>query len=132
MMEDKKTILVVDDEAALVELIKIRLTKAGYEVLTAGNGKEALEILHDIAPDLIILDINMPVMGGVELYHRIYEKTGHHPQYPVIFLTVREEMEEMFTHDLEAAGFIPKPFKFDHLMSEIERVLKGLEKGGDR
>lgn len=123
-MEEKKTILVVDDNSSLLELIKTRLEKHGFEVLTAGNGQEALDILKDIVADLIIADINMPVMGGVELYKNICDEMGRYPKYPVIFLTVREEMENWFTHDLEAAGFIPKPFKFAHLISEIERILK--------
>jgi len=123
-MGNKKTILVVDDEKDLAGLIEKKLTQSGYQVSKAYNGREALEMLEGVHPDLIILDINMPVMGGIEFYNNISDEEGMHPSYLVLFLTVREELEHLFKCDLGAAGFVSKPFKLDHLLSEVERVLK--------
>lgn len=117
-----KTILIVDDEENIINLVKTELKHRGYSVVTANNGIEALEVLKQFSPELIILDVNMPEMGGVKFYSEIADGHGK-PRYNVLFLSTREELSEMFTQELDAAGFIPKPFKIMDLMAEVERII---------
>ena len=91
-MSEQKNILLIDDEINLQQLMKITLNSRNYHVETANNGLEGLEILKSMKPDLIILDMNMPKMGGLEFYQKIcYGKDR--PKYPVLVLTARATME---------------------------------------
>lgn len=121
-MADQKTILLVDDEIDLQQLVKLVLKSKGYDVQTANNGREALEKLETLQPDLIILDINMPVMGGVEFYQRICDAWSQ-PKYPVLVLTARANMEELFRL-LDVDGFMAKPFETEDLLAEVEMIIK--------
>jgi len=115
-------ILIVEDEADLLEILKFRLKADGYGVTTASDGIEALEKLNEVKPDLIILDINLPRMSGIEFYNKI--TTGHgQTRYPVLVLTARANLEETFK-EVEADGFMPKPFEIDELIKEVERIIK--------
>ena len=99
---EKKLILVIDDQVDLANLMKYALEAKGYHVILAYNGLEGLEKLKKIKPDLIILDVHMPQMGGLEFYSRI--STGHgHSKYPVLILTSRDDLEETF-REIEVAG----------------------------
>ena len=82
-----QTVLVVDDEQNIVNIIAFNLKKEGYEVLTAGDGEEAVEIVEKHQPDLILLDIMMPKMDGYEACRKIREKYN----MPIIMLTARAE-----------------------------------------
>ena len=115
-----KTILFVDDETDFVEMMKFRLEKEGYIVVPARNGEDALGKLEQIKPDLIILDINMPKMGGLEFYNRIITQHGR-ARYPVLVLTARADLDELFK-DIEAEGFLQKPFDIGDFISEIKRI----------
>ena len=112
-----KTILVVDDETIVVEITKRKLEERGYEVLTAGNGIEALACLKSKIPDLILLDIQMPQMNG---YSFIMEKVKI-PEYaniPVVVLTAYNEMEPLFLrHGIKA--YLLKPLKLQDLMDKV-------------
>lgn len=119
-MGRQKTILLIDDDLDLQQLIKITLKSKGYSVVTADNGVEGLAQLKTLKPDLIILDINMPVMGGVEFYRKISDK--EQSLYPVLVLTARANMESLF-RDFNVDGFIDKPFEIDELVAEIERII---------
>ena len=119
----KKTVLIVDDEKNLAELIKYQLSAKGHYAVVALNGLEALETLKAIKPDLIILDMHMPVMDGIEFYTKIADDSGR-PEYPVLVLTSRTEMEAVFK-DIEVAGFMAKPFLIEELIKEVERILCG-------
>ena len=123
-MGDKKmTILLIDDEVDLVDAVAFQLkAKKGYDVETAYNGVEGLEKLNEIVPDLIILDINMPKMGGVEFYRRISDAQGK-TRYPVLILTARANLEELFK-DLNVDGFMTKPFELDTLYKEIDIIME--------
>jgi DNA-binding response OmpR family regulator len=121
-MNAQKTILLIDDEADLRQLVKIALASRGYLVETAGNGIEGLEKLHTVKPDLIILDMNMPKMGGLEFYQKIC--VNGHPEYPVLVLTARANMEHLF-RDLNIDGFMAKPFEVDDLLGEVETIIRG-------
>ena len=82
----KKLILAIDDEPDLLEMEKFQFEAKGYKVETANDGLEGLEKLKTIKPDLIILDLNMPRMGGVEFYQKICDEKNM-PRYPVLILT---------------------------------------------
>ena len=115
-----KIVLLIDDETDLVEMVKFQLEKKGYKVVPAYNGKEALDKLKDIKPDLIILDINMPTMGGLEFFNEISTEHGQ-PKYPVLVLTARANLEGIFKA-IEVGGFVSKPFEIDYLISEVDRI----------
>ena len=121
-MAEQKTILLIDDELDLQQLVKIVLKSKGYNVETADNGREALDMLESLKPDLIILDMNMPVMGGVEFYKAVCDEWSR-PKYPVLVLTARANMEQLF-RELEADGFLSKPFEIEELLGEVETILQ--------
>lgn len=121
-MDRKRTILLIDDEVDLVAAVAFQLrAKKGYEVITAYDGVEGMKKLETIDPDLVILDINMPKMGGIEFYHNICDDKSR-TRYPVLVLTARSNLEQIFI-DLNADGFMSKPFELDDLMTEVERIL---------
>ena len=117
----QKTILVIDDEIDLQQLIKMTLKSQGYQVQTADNGAHGLEKLKSITPHLIILDMNMPIMGGLEFYKRIC--VDGHPKYPVLVLTARANMEQLF-QEFNIDGFMTKPFEVEELLEEVDTILK--------
>ncbi len=120
MARRRGTILVIDDETDLVELLKDVLSSEGYQVETARDGKEGLERLAKAPPDLIILDINMPRMGGIAFYHEIADADGR-SRYPLIVLTARAQLEQLF-RDFEADAFMTKPFKIQDLLTQIRSI----------
>ena len=121
--DDRKIVLIVDDEVNLSDLVKFQLISKGYNVIVAYNGIEGLEKLKKITPDLIILDINMPQMGGLEFFNKISTGYGR-SKYPVLFLTSRAELEGVFK-DIQADGFLPKPFEIGDVVKEVERIIGG-------
>lgn len=118
-----KTILVVDDERDIVDLVKYNLQKEGYAVLTARNGKEALDRAQQ-HPDVILLDIMMPEHDGIEVLKRLKknEKTGH---IPVIFLTAKgTDIDEVLGLELGADDYIVKPISIPKLIARVKNVLR--------
>lgn len=120
---DKKKILVVDDEESVPTLIKRALTVEGYDVITARNGQEALETLKSGAPHLIILDMNMPKMGGIAFYHSIANTYDASPRYPVLVLTGRGGLETVF-QDFKIDGFMTKPFEIEGLGLKVKEIME--------
>jgi two-component system, OmpR family, alkaline phosphatase synthesis response regulator PhoP len=121
-----KTILVVDDEARLVSLVKAYLTEAGFRVVTAGNGREALFIARQEKPDLIILDLMMPEMDGYD-FLRLHRKEQ---DTPVIMLTARlEETDKVLGLELGADDYVTKPFSPRELAARVRAVLRRVDKG---
>ena len=118
----QKTILLIDDEINLQQLVKIAIKSKGYHVETANNGLEGLEKLKTLKPDLIILDMNMPKMGGLEFYQKICDG-GSHPRHPVLVLTARANMEQLFK-EFNIDGFMAKPFEVDELLEEVDTIIK--------
>jgi DNA-binding response OmpR family regulator len=116
-----KTIMVVDDEKRLVSLVESYLNQAGYRVVTASNGREALLVAGREKPDLIILDIMMPDMDGhefIEIYRRDHAT-------PIILLTARvEEEEQVIGLELGADDYVTKPFRPRELMARVRAVLR--------
>lgn len=123
-METIGKILVVDDEADILEFISYNLKKEGYEVYTALNGKEALPIAKKVKPDLILLDVMMPVMDGIETCKRIKADSDFNKTY-VVFLTARaEEYSEIEGFNAGADDYIAKPIKPKVLVSRLNAILR--------
>jgi len=113
--------MVVDDEQRLVSLVESYLTREGYHVATAKNGKEALIVAESEKPDLIILDVMMPVMDGYEFMrtHRADHDT------PIILLTARvDDDEKVIGLEVGADDYITKPFRPRELMARVHAILR--------
>ncbi len=121
-MAQGRKVLLVDDEQQLAMAVKIRLQSKGYEVVTAHDGRQALELIPKERPDLVILDVMMPVMDGYFCLREINQRFGR-GKIPVVILTARDRMKELF--DLEGIeDYIIKPFDHEDLLLRIERVFK--------
>lgn len=117
-------VLVVDDEESIVELLKYNLEKDGYEVKTALNGAQAVEIARKFAPELVLLDIMMPVMDGVETCRQLRSISDLQKTF-IIFLTARaEEYSEVAAFEVGADDYITKPIKPRALMSRINAYFR--------
>jgi two-component system alkaline phosphatase synthesis response regulator PhoP len=129
--KEKFKILVVDDEEDIVELLEYNLLKEGYEVKTASNGKQGLDIARTFLPNIILLDVMMPVMDGIEACKKIKEIPELY-KTSILVLTARtEEYTEVAAFDAGADDFISKPIKPKALISRIAAVLKREKKKGD-
>jgi CheY-like chemotaxis protein len=116
-------VLVVDDEADVVELLESCFTLRGYEVISARNGQEALAKVHQEQPDVVLLDIMMPVFDGYEIC-RIIKNNTETKHIPVIFITAKgrqADIERGF--ELRADGYVVKPFEPLELTEFTERIL---------
>lgn len=117
-------VLVVDDEEPILELLKYNLEKEGYSVQTANDGLKAVEIAKKFLPDLVLLDIMMPVMDGVEACRRIREMPETQKTF-IVFLTARaEEYSEVAAFDVGADDYITKPIKPRALISRIQAIFR--------
>ena len=117
-------VLVVDDDSDIVELLEYNLTKEGYSVLTASNGKKAIEVAKTFIPDLILLDIMMPQLDGIET-GRILRQNPEIKNTYILFLTARsEEYSEVAAFDVGADDYITKPIKPRALMSRINALFR--------
>ena len=117
-------VLVVDDEPDILELLQYNLVKEGYEVKTAPDGKKALEVAKDFLPNLILMDIMMPNIDGVETGRRMREMPELSSTF-IIFLTARaEEYSEVAAFDIGADDYITKPIKPRALMSRISALFR--------
>jgi two-component system, OmpR family, response regulator len=116
-------LLVVDDEATLLELLSGSLRFAGYEVVTAASGAEALRVASSSTPDLVLLDVMMPDGDGFEVVRRMRSRGG--PDVPVIFLTARGEVTDRVAgFEIGADDYVTKPFSLDEVLGRIRAVLK--------
>ncbi|MFN4219852.1 MAG: response regulator [bacterium] len=114
-------ILVVDDEKNIVELIKFHLKKENYRIVEAYKAKDALELFKKEKPDLIILDLMLPDMGGFEVCKLIRRES----KVPIIMLTARgEEVDKILGFELGADDYLTKPFSPRELLARIKAVLK--------
>lgn len=117
-------ILVVDDEAHIVQVVSLKLRNAGYEVMTAVDGEEAFEIARRALPDLVITDFQMPYMTGLELCKSLSE---HEPtrQIPVLMLTARGyALDERDLAIGNIRNVIAKPFSPRAVLAQVEEILK--------
>ncbi|GAB5410514.1 MAG: response regulator transcription factor [Balneolaceae bacterium] len=120
----KKTILVVDDEKDLLDLIEYNLKKEGFNVLKAENGEEGIAVAKEGKPDLVLLDIMMPKMDGLEAVE-IMRKDDDLKKIPIIFLTARSD-EKTEVEGLNKGGddYITKPISTTKLISRIKAVMR--------
>ncbi len=120
----KPLVLVVEDEAALVTLLRYNLEAAGYEVATAQDGDEAMMLIAERRPDLIVLDWMLPSISGLEVCRQVRRKPATR-DVPVILLTARtEEADRVRGLDSGADDYIPKPFSPAELIARIRAVLR--------
>jgi two-component system, OmpR family, alkaline phosphatase synthesis response regulator PhoP len=123
-MENPFKILVVDDENDILEFIQYNLKKEGYEVHLAHNGQEAIDVGKKIKPDLILLDVMMPVMDGIEAC-KIMKSDATFDKTFIVFLTARsEEYSEIAGFNAGADDYIAKPIKPRVLVSRISAILR--------
>jgi diguanylate cyclase (GGDEF)-like protein len=123
ILEEKQRILLVDDEAHLVKVIKVRLESAGFSVLVARSGKEALRVVSEEHPDLIILDIVMPDIDGFQICNvlRSQYRTKH---IPIIFLSAMRGVEDKIKgFNIGADDFLTKPFVSGELLARVNNIL---------
>ncbi len=117
----KRTILVVDDEPKLVKVVREYLEHDGYRVVSASDGREALERFHEARPDLVVLDLMLPEVDGLEVCRRLRRDSG----VPIIMLTARaEEVDELVGLELGADDYVTKPFSPRALLARIRSVLR--------
>ena len=114
-------ILVVDDEALLVKGIRFNLKSDGYEVITGSNGQEAVELVRSEVPDLVVLDVMMPVMDGLTACGKIREFSD----VPIILLTAKtDDMDKLMGFDHGADDYLTKPFNILELKARIRAMLR--------
>ncbi|MEX2463268.1 MAG: response regulator transcription factor [Balneolaceae bacterium] len=123
----KKKILVVDDEEDLLDLIEYNLRREGFDVLKADNGETGIELAKQEVPNLILLDIMMPNMDGIEVCERI-RNDANLMNTPIIFLTARsDEKSEVEGLNMGADDYITKPISTTKLISRIKAVLRRVD-----
>lgn len=120
-MAERSRILVVDDETQITRVLKTMLQSQGYEVKTASNGESALDLSVDWIPDLIISDLSMPGMNGIELCRAVRKRS----QVPIILLSVRgEETAKIEALDAGADDYVTKPFSVNELLARVRANLR--------
>lgn len=120
-MNQSPRILVVDDESQIARVLRRSLAARGYEVQVASEGEEALEIFNAWTPDLVITDLSMPNMGGLELCRRVRATS----QAPIIVLSVKgEERAKVEALDAGADDYVTKPFGMDELLARVRAALR--------
>src|SRR4249919_348710 len=117
----KGNILVVDDEQQITRVLKTTLSSHGYGTRIAGDGDEALQVMKDWSPDLLITDLRMPNMDGLELCRRVREKS----LIPIIVLSVKgEERTKVEALDAGADDYVTKPFNVNELLARVRAVTR--------
>jgi OmpR family response regulator RpaB len=117
----KEKILVVDDEASIRRILETRLSMIGYDVVTAGDGEEALEIFRKAEPDLVVLDVMMPKLDGYGVCQELRKESD----VPIIMLTALGDVADRITGlELGADDYVVKPFSPKELEARIRSVLR--------
>ncbi|MBT8411362.1 MAG: response regulator transcription factor [Octadecabacter sp.] len=115
------TILIVDDDADIRDVVRIALTQAGFQTDEAGDGREALAAVERIKPDLVVLDIGLPEMDGLEVCRRLRTTSA----VPILFLTAQgDEIDRIVGLEMGADDYLPKPFSPRELVARIRAVLR--------
>jgi len=123
----KEKILVVDDEASIRRILETRLSMIGYEVVTAGDGEEAIAMFRDEAPDLVVLDVMMPKLDGYGVCQELRKESD----VPIIMLTALSDVADRITGlELGADDYVVKPFSPKELEARIRSVLRRFERNG--
>jgi DNA-binding response OmpR family regulator len=115
------TVLVVEDEASIASFVSLYLKNAGYEVRTAANGTEALAAVPSVQPSLIVLDLMLPDIDGIEICRRIRQKSD----VPILMLTAREEdVDKIIGLEVGADDYMTKPFNPRELVARVKSILR--------
>ncbi len=123
MDKEIKTILIVDDDYFLVDILGFTLEQSGYKVLKAQNGEEALEVIKDKKPNLVLADIMMPRMSGFQMREEM-NKDESIKNIPVIFLTAKgSQTDKEKGEQIGAVDYIVKPFNLTDLLKRIEKAI---------
>ena len=131
-MPIQKRILVVDDEPDIVKTVAKAIRRQGFDVVSAADGEEALERVKDSHPDLVILDIQMPKLDGIEVLQRI-KGNPRTASLPVIMLTAKAGDEDMLKgYKYGANYYIPKPFKIAEVLEGIKMMFQSIEEEKSR
>src|SRR5579864_4174244 len=121
MPAKKTTILAADDDPQLLRLVTRNLQLEGYEVRAASDGQQALELIEQQVPDLVLLDVMMPRIDGFTLCHRVREFSS----VPIIMVTARgQDQDKVRGLDLGADDYLTKPFSVDELLARVRAVLR--------
>jgi DNA-binding response OmpR family regulator len=125
---NEKTILVVEDEASIAEVVSLYLKRAGYNVSIAGDGKQAMSLFEKQQPDFIILDLMLPEVDGLSLSRWLRDRSN----VPIIMLTARrEEIDRIAGLEMGADDYVVKPFSPQELVSRVRAVLRRLGREQD-
>lgn len=123
-MSGRKTILIVDDERDLAEVLSYNLRKAGYDTTVVGTGRAALDAIAQATPDLVILDLMLPELSGTEVASRIRSNPAT-ASIPIMMLTAKtEEVDQLVGLTVGADDYVSKPFSMKILLARIEAVLR--------
>ncbi|MGQ0633068.1 MAG: response regulator [Planctomycetaceae bacterium] len=130
----RRTILIIEDERSLVDVLSYNLKKEGYEVLAASDGQEGLRRAQTTLPDLIVLDLMLPVIEGLEVCRQL-RSGARTKDIPILMLTARsEEVDEIVGFQMGADDYVTKPFKIKPLVQRIKALLRrkqAPDAGGD-
>jgi DNA-binding response OmpR family regulator len=123
---ERGTVLVVDDEPNIADLVELYLRRDGYRVIKAGNGEDGLRAVNDQRPRLVVLDVGLPDIDGLEVCRRLRAASN----IPVIFLTARDtEVDRVLGLELGADDYVTKPFSPAELVARVKAVLRRSEGG---
>jgi CheY-like chemotaxis protein len=122
MEQQQKTILIIDDDLALQTVLEIALRESGYQVVLASDGEEGIAKLTTLNPDLVISDIMMPQMDGVETFQRIKERLQDHG-IPIFIMTALNRKPWFADLEAEGAVIIQKPFEINQLLRLVNDML---------
>jgi two-component system alkaline phosphatase synthesis response regulator PhoP/two-component system response regulator VicR len=126
-----KKILAVDDEKHIVRLVQVNLERAGYEVVTANDGREALQKVQEEKPDLVVLDVMMPYMDGFEVLQNLRRNPSTR-EIPVIMLTAKAQDADVFKGWQSGVDcYLTKPFNPMELLSFVKRIFDSMDGGSD-
>jgi len=122
----RKKILVVDDESAILQTLRFNLERNGYAVCTAGDGRSAVALAATEKPDLVILDIMLPVLDGIEACKEIRKSSG----VPIIMLTAKDqEFDKVLALELGADDYVTKPFALGEFLARVKARLRRVDGG---
>lgn len=129
MSQEKKKILLVDDEEDILSMVKMRLAAAGYEVITSGDGKQAYALAKQAEPDLIILDLMLPGMEG-HMVCRFLKFDDKYKHIPIIILTARGQKQDIeMCKSVGADFYFNKPVNFKDLLAKIAEFIGPITAG---
>ena len=127
-MPPMKTILVVDDEPKIADLARDYLEHAGFAVVVTGDGQSALDLVRQRGPDLVVLDLGLPGLDGLDVTREL----RRHGDVPIVMLTARDdELDKVLGLELGADDYLTKPFSPRELVARVKAVLRRSERDGD-